>query len=262
MKLQIPTQTFTSWQENLTQMFAQSRAMYVQSFPDMIYGHNGLDFISPGLRNGYGSKILAAHDFQSVVIDTDFPTKQRGNGIYLRGLLPVPFMVNGTMAYYIESCYWHLSDFEVTPDIKNGKAGDVIGLMGNAGFVIPRPTPKEPWNGTHLHFGIRFYDVHGNIIHSQFSGDYVDPLPFLFSTGEKIGTQAFLRSDMTLGSYGDQVSKLQSLLSLSGDFNDEPTGQYGPKTFSAVQSFQKKCGIVPLGVCGPKTRMFINNLYN
>ena len=132
---------------------------------------------------------------------------------------------------------------------------------GNCGFVLPRPTPKEPWNGTHLHFGIRFYDQRGNISPSQWSGDDVDPLPFLFSSGSKIGTQAFVRSDLGPGSYGDEVSKLQSLLTLEGCFNAEPTGQYGPKTIASVMAFQRSCGITPTGFFGIKSRLFINNKY-
>ena len=30
--------------------------------------------------------------------------------------------------------------------------GDLIGYAGNTGWVIPKPTPQEPWLGTHLHY--------------------------------------------------------------------------------------------------------------
>lgn len=35
------------------------------------------------------------------------------------------------------------------------RRGDVIGIMGNTGNVLPRPTPENPDAGTHLHFEVR-----------------------------------------------------------------------------------------------------------
>ena len=245
----------------LSQIFGQSRATYKLDFPDMVYGHNGIDYISNNdKRCGYGTKILASHDFTSVTIESDFPNKKRGNGIYLRGKLPIPFLVNGIMADSVETCYWHLSDFEINGTTK-GKAGDVIGLMGNAGYVWPPPTANYPWNGTHLHFGVRFYHSSGNIISSQFSGNYVDPLPFLYSRGSKIGPAAYLGNNLVLGSYGDDVSRLQSMLSLEEVFTGEPTGQFGPQTFASVVAYQKKHLLTPVGAVGPQTRGLLNLTY-
>lgn len=34
------------------------------------------------------------------------------------------------------------------------KQGDVIGKIGNNGFVVPAPTPLIPLNGSHLHLGL------------------------------------------------------------------------------------------------------------
>lgn len=47
------------------------------------------------------------------------------------------------------------------------KQGQVIGIVGNTGNCLPRPTPSSPFNGTHLHFEVRV------------NGKPVNPLPYL-----------------------------------------------------------------------------------
>ena len=47
------------------------------------------------------------------------------------------------------------------------KQGQVIGIVGNTGNCLPRPTPSRPLQGTHLHFEVRI------------SGKPVNPLPYL-----------------------------------------------------------------------------------
>lgn len=259
LKLTIPINSADNPQ--ISQLYGQNRAMYQRDFGiEMKFGHQSLDWIATsGNKLGYGAKILAMHDFEGVTIESDFPSKKRGNGIYLRHRLSSPILVNGLWATDIESVYWHLADFCITPSTK-GKAGDVIGLMGNTGYVFPKPTQVNPYFGTHAHVGIRFYNGNTPII-TQFAGNYVDPLPYLFTKGQNIGSAAFLYNDLMIGSYGDQVSALQSLLTLEGTFADEPTGQFGPRTFKAVVTFQKLKGISATGYVGPKTRSLLNNIY-
>lgn len=47
------------------------------------------------------------------------------------------------------------------------KQGQVIGIVGNTGNCLPRPTPSRPLQGTHLHFEVRI------------NGNPVNPLPYL-----------------------------------------------------------------------------------
>lgn len=47
------------------------------------------------------------------------------------------------------------------------KQGQAIGIVGNTGNCLPRPTPSKPLSGTHLHFEVRI------------NGKPVNPLPYL-----------------------------------------------------------------------------------
>lgn len=95
--------------------------------------HEGIDIVS----TGYGSAIYAVRD--GVVIKSSssgslgsYVTIKHDNNIY--------------------TLYAHLSSRYVQPG-QTIKAGTVIGGMGNSGTVYPVPTKRNPYLGTHLHFG-------------------------------------------------------------------------------------------------------------
>lgn len=55
------------------------------------------------------------------------------------------------------------------------------------------------------------------------------------------------------GDSGDDVWKLQLLLTQTGDFAVEPTGYFGPITAAALASFQARHGLHPDGITSPET---------
>ncbi|MBD2540047.1 peptidoglycan-binding protein [Coleofasciculus sp. FACHB-SPT36] len=55
------------------------------------------------------------------------------------------------------------------------------------------------------------------------------------------------------GAKGEIVITLQSVLSLSGDFDEEVNGIFGPHTEAAVRSFQLRSGLLADGIVGEKT---------
>lgn len=65
---------------------------------------------------------------------------------------------------------------------------------------------------------------------------------------------------LEVGSRGDEVTKLQSILKKEGYFNLEATGYFGSITKNAVIAFQKANNIEALGIVGPKTRLALNAL--
>jgi len=146
---------------SVTQWFGQNPALYApicQTWNNvtncMTGGHNGIDMV-------YETK--------------EDPT---GYGKHVRILTQ---NINGKFTEWI---YGHLSVISV----KKGqcvKKGDVIGNMGNTGFVVSSQNANgfwkyNPYAGTHLHLGCRYYE-HGiclNYDNGTLGGvDYRDRLP-------------------------------------------------------------------------------------
>src|SRR3989344_3151646 len=64
---------------------------------------------------------------------------------------------------------------------------------------------------------------------------------------------------LTVGSEGQEVSTLQSILSQLSLFTGEITGYFGQITKQAVMAFQKAHDLDPAGIVGPLTRSVLNN---
>jgi ferredoxin len=62
----------------------------------------------------------------------------------------------------------------------------------------------------------------------------------------------------TLLTYGDAVTALQEQLTRDGIYNGPVTGYYGDLTTAAVQAFQSRHDISPVGYVGPSTRAALN----
>lgn len=247
IKLSPPIENF-SWQKNISQLFGVNFNVYNSKFN--IPGHNGLDIVVRNDKYGYGTKILAAHDAVVTRVFTDFPTKTQGTGVYLQQ------KIGDTI---VETIYWHLADILVKAG-DEVKAGQVIGLMGNTGFVFPKPSQEFPYYGTHLHFAVRIYK--NNILQSTQYGGFVDPTPFLFNEGDKLSIH-FLYNRF-LFAQDDDVAWVQTCLKIEfPDLTFEPTGYYGNLTRKALVRLQEKYEIIPAwGYLYPKTRQFLNRKYS
>ena len=69
-------------------------------------------------------------------------------------------------------------------------------------------------------------------------------------------------SFLCYGMKNDEVVALQTALKLEKLFDYETTGFFGSITLRAVKDLQRKYGITPLGIVGPKTRAKLNELYS
>ena len=238
-----PIENF-SWKNNISQLYGVNKKLYLPNFG--ILGHNGLDIVVRGDKNGYGTKVVAAHRGTIRRLESDFPTKTKGNGIYLRSSL--------IDDYYIETVYWHLSDF-VAKVGQTVEEGETIGLMGNTGFVFPRPTEQRPWDGTHLHFAYRKINMDGTIrdYNNGYRG-YKDPTPLIYKDGDKLPMYWF--RNLYVGKQGDDVAWLQTCLNIEGFAKDyDPTGNFRSKTLRDVIKLQNKYSITPPhGFFGVKTK--------
>ena len=58
---------------------------------------------------------------------------------------------------------------------------------------------------------------------------------------------------LRIGARGPDVSMLQLALLRSGFLNEEPDGIFGPRTQSAVITFQRASSLTPDGIVGPRT---------
>ena len=158
-----------------------------------------------------------------------------------------------SMGYYVQidhgngyvTRYMHMKKGSLT--VKAGqtvKKGQVLGYMGATGNVT----------GAHLHFDICI------------NGEYIDPKPYL--KGEKAfapqvaaapvkkaytGTFPTLpaRGSLRKGDKGTQVKHLQNFLNWCIPAGLDVDGSFGPKTLSAVKTYQKAYGLAVDGRFGP-----------
>lgn len=239
IKLQPPVNNFT-FRASLSQSFGVNAAIYQARG---LFAHDGLDIDFPNILNqGYGQPILAAHQGYISQLIQDNPEHTRGNGLCV--------MANDQTYMTL---YWHLSKFNVgIGQVVN--VGDVIGFAGNTGFVMPAPSPSNPYAGTHLHFGLKIFGIV-----NQYNS-YIDPIPRLYNLGDKLPFGFTV--DMLLGSIGNQVSWLQTMMKLEGYADYEPIGYFGLKTMRDVKHFQEMNGINPVfGYVGSKTRAALFTKY-
>lgn len=122
---------------DITQWFGENKELYMRAIGTI--GHNGIDIVAP-----WGTPLYAVED--GLVVDVkDTPD---GYGKHIRFL-----------SDKYEWTYGHLSKIFVNTG-QEIKAGDLIGNMGNTGFVVSGATPYwkyNPFAGTHLHLGVREY---------------------------------------------------------------------------------------------------------
>jgi murein DD-endopeptidase MepM/ murein hydrolase activator NlpD len=250
---------------DITQYFGENKELYSKAVcfgGDCLQGHNGIDIVAEWGTSIYcveGGKIVEANNLTT------------GFG---RSVRVVNFETGN------EWTYGHLSQIDCVLG-KDIKEGDLIGLMGNTGFVVSGATPYwkyNPYAGTHLHLGLRKIEKAGatwncgypsgdrstvlNYTNGFFGG--IDPISFFTIDN----TSFIFRIDLKIGDRNNDVLELQKKLSILGYFKVEPTGYYGTITAKSVLDFQlKNCQlswyekyVLRGSKIGPKTRSALNNL--
>jgi len=127
---------------DVTQFFGENPRLYARF---EINGHNGIDIVRP-----HGELMYAIEDGE-VVECKDTPY---GYGRHIR-------IVGDQMTEkgYREWTYGHCSKILVKQGDKV-LAGQAVACMGNTGFVVSGSTPfwqNNPYAGTHLHLGLRYF---------------------------------------------------------------------------------------------------------
>jgi murein DD-endopeptidase MepM/ murein hydrolase activator NlpD len=179
MKIQAPIKGFIKSNApygSISQYFGENPEMYskichpINGKNTCMIGHNGIDIIAP-----WYTPLLAVQD--GVVTDIKFSPD--GYGKHIR--FNAPF--NGMFGR--EWTYGHLAEFHKDMHVgKRVKAGDVLGYMGNTGFVVSSHDGNGFWKagsnqyaGTHLHLGLREYNAQGHVL--NYSNGYFGSIDFI-----------------------------------------------------------------------------------
>ena len=117
-----------------------------------------------------------------------------GNGVVLECQ---PFTENG-IKKVLQLTYWHCSavvgDKDILPE------GAIVAYMGNSGLVSPKPTPEEPYEGSHLHLMLREYHVINNTKVLQNSNNGVqgniDPMSRFSIEDVEVGLDTGIEKDL------------------------------------------------------------------
>lgn len=215
----------------VTQRFGTDPATYAEL---ELNGHNGVDFRAP-----HGTPVYASHDGLAVYQVDD----RGGHGVVI--VTEVPYEDENNVSYLWKTLYWHLVDGLKEPKYKSPfqdktgftpvKVGDLIGYADNTGFS----------NGSHLHYGLKA------VTKGKAFGEYVT---LNQNNGFKgaINPAPYLPYDLTpfkkiikYGETSDDVTRLQSFFIRKGYMGPiySGFGTYGPRTRSAVKSYQIAKGI-------------------
>ena len=131
---------------SITQFYGENLALYAHVCNDIgmcLKGHGGLDIV-----DAWGVPIYAVSDQKVVEVKED----PGGYGRHVRCL-----------DEKFEWTYAHMSSI-ACKKLQELKAGDLIGKLGNSGFVVSGATPfwkYNPYKGSHLHLQAREYSSKG-----------------------------------------------------------------------------------------------------
>ncbi len=78
------------------------------------------------------------------------------------------------------------------------------------------------------------------------------------ASAQSAAASCAINKNLTFGSTGAEVTKLQTFLKAKGYFKAAMTPRFGPATLAAVKAYQKASGISAIGTVGPQTRAKIN----
>ncbi len=66
---------------------------------------------------------------------------------------------------------------------------------------------------------------------------------------------------LRMGDIGPEVQLLQLALRRAGTFTDDTTGVFGTQTMAALKAFQRRVGLTPDGIAGPRTHQALEPYY-
>lgn len=240
---------------DVTQWYGENKALYssvCNAGGCLTGGHNGIDIVRP-----WGTPIFCVES--GIVVEA--LGKETGFGTHVKVLSDTGF----------EWTYAHLSAIDV--NCRYGERierGQLIGKMGNTGFVVSGATPfwkENPYAGTHLHLGkrkVRPREGNESWSVTYFSGtakEYrgvvenvnngtIGALPILAEDFEGFVSPAkpqyTFKKNLEYGMTDPDIKALQDILKHEGLMPSTipSTGGYFEQTRKAVLAFQKMNGLI------------------
>ena len=156
MKYNFPIRVAPGQAVVLTNPFNEPKPLDESHALDIEHGtHDGVDVVLGSSMFTWGREVVWPFPFPgkiySAQVDSLFDAKQHAHA-QVDGYDP-----ERDLKYSL--VYLHLSAVEHTKDPTDAQEfivnqGDIIGYIGNNGFVLPAPTPERPLDGSHLHLGL------------------------------------------------------------------------------------------------------------
>jgi hypothetical protein len=247
---------------------------FSQNFNPFYHGVGLLGHPAIDINCGYGSPIASYVDGLVYSLYTiDQPANDGYTAIYL---------ICETPLEDFEMCIGHVSHIDVEIG-QHVHKGDIIGKEGNHGVVYAGNTlitlamqKAGDQRGHHRHvqkrpvIKVSRTTPGATYLRSSHVSPYRDSAGFYYQVYEPLNgfagcvdwTAPLFPRNITEGMHGYDVYLLQRALVLETGFDSgNCTGFVGPLTLRGIQDFQSKNHIVPLPVCGPKTRAILNAKY-
>lgn len=211
--------------------------------------HNGVDIVCGTNEQTWGQECVWAFPWDGIVYDSQADLN------HAHAQIDTTDPVTGIKYSVI---YIHLSSVTNTKAATEDKLivykqGDVIGKIGNIGFVNPPPTPACPLCGSHLHLGLGVKNV------NETNYTMVDPLLYFdisnpFRKPDAPIPPFKFNNNLWIGLKNYEVLMLQKRLGVVPE-----TSFFGTITLGKVIDYQKAHGITPaVGFVGPITRASLN----
>jgi murein DD-endopeptidase MepM/ murein hydrolase activator NlpD len=137
--------------------------------------HQGVDFVCGSNVQTYGTPLVCPFDSAKVVkLTWDNSMSTKGNGVTIEAkILDITFQL----------VLWHTGEINV----KIGqilKEKDIICYIGNSGLCSPKPTPENPYGGSHLHLML------------YMKGKLIDPMIFFNKDEWYLGVDSGMEHDI------------------------------------------------------------------
>lgn len=259
-----PIRVPEGWQLTVTQPFRSTElADWYKARHINMPEHNGVDVVCGDGPHTYGTACVWPFPFPGKVYDSfaDAPIGAKLHAhAQIDGVDPVTGILYSLIFLHL-SAVSHSKLYGSKQEIIYNE-GDVIGYIGNNGWVNPEPTQANPFGGSHLHLGLGIQkpgENNATMVDATLYLDINDPFHGPDDPGRDQPVYDWAQGDykytgdLSYGQKSDDISHLQARLGVH-----PATGYFGPITRAAVIAYQIANHLPGTGFVGPLTRAVLN----